>query len=165
MSLRWAVLTLLAIGAAGCGGGSGDGDDGKTDGSKPTPPPGREASAEDVIRGWNKAVNAGEHERAADLFAIDAVVEQAGVEIRLRTRADAVDFNDSLPCRAEVTEIEPEGDASVVDFDLREGADGGCPDGGRAAVRFVIRDGKIREWRQLPPPEVPEGQTAGVLTL
>jgi len=157
--MRWAALALLVLFAVGCGG-----DDGgeKTDGSGPTPPSAREASADDVIRGWNKAVNAGEHERAADLFAIDAVVEQAGVELRLRTREDAIEFNDSLPCRADITEIEPEGDATVADFDLREGPDGGCRDGGRAAVKFVIRGGKIREWRQLPPPEVPEGQTAAV---
>ena len=148
------MLVLLGL-VAGCGGGD-------EDGGKPTPPPAGEQSAEDVIRGWNKAVNAGEHERAADLFALDAVVEQAEVEIRLETRADAVAFNDSLPCRADVTEIRPEGRATVANFSLREGADGECGDGGTASVKFVIRDGKIREWRQLPPPEIPEGQAAGI---
>ena len=153
------ALTLVAL--AGCGGEDeprlGEGSDAAPQGG---PAPGQ-GSDERVIREWNTAVNSGEYERAADLFERGAVVEQLG-EVELATRADAIAFNRSLPCRADVTDVEEQGGATVAAFSLREGRSGGCEEGGTARVRFVIREGLIREWRQLPEPGAAPGETAAV---
>lgn len=114
---------------------------------------------EGVIRGWNAAVNRGDYDRAGAYFAQGAIVEQLA-EIELDTRADAVAFNRSLPCRADITDIERDEDSTLAAFDLREGPTGECQEGGSARVRFVIRDGEIEEWRQLPPPSQPRGDIA-----
>ncbi len=143
------VLALLA-GLTGCGGSDGG------RGDEPGPAP---QGDERVIRGWNDAVNAGDFERAADYFERRAIVEQQG-EIRLNTPADAEAFSRSLPCRSDVTDVDSEDGSSIAAFRLREGRDGGCAAGGTARVRFVIRDGKIREWRQLPEAPAPEGEQA-----
>ena len=130
------ALVVAALLAAGCGGGG--------------------PSDEDVIRGWVDAVSAGRYGRAADYFARDAVVEQV-TEIRLRTRADALAFNRGLPCRARLTDVRDEGDTSLAAFRLLPGPGGPCD--GAARVRFKIRDGLIREWRQLPEPAAPPGES------
>jgi hypothetical protein len=51
-------------------------------------------------------------------------------------------------------------DSTIAAFSLREGRTGQCEEGGSARVRFVIRDGEIEEWRQLPTPPVPRGDVA-----
>ncbi|MGI8441308.1 MAG: nuclear transport factor 2 family protein [Thermoleophilaceae bacterium] len=116
----------------------------------------RTEDPEAAIRGWSRAVNAGDYERAGAFFAPDAVVEQAE-ETRLRTPADAARFSASLPCRADVTRVVPEERASVATFRLREGRGGPCR--GDAKVRFTVRDGKMTEWRQLPEAPPPRGET------
>ncbi len=136
MAVAAALLAVLG----GCGGSDGDRAD--------EPGPGPQGD-ERVIRGWNDAVNAGDFDRAADYFEARAIVEQQ-VEIRLETHDDAEAFSRSLPCRAEVTDVDREKGSSLAAFRLLEGRDGECTEGGVARVRFVIRDGKIREWRQLP---------------
>jgi len=156
-----AAVALALLAFAGCGSGPeprlGEGEDEPPGGG---PAPGQSAD-EQVIRDWNTAVNLGDFERAADLFERGAVVEQVG-EIELATRADAIAFNRSLPCRAEVTDLKSAGDSTIAAFSLREGRAGGCAEGGSARVRFVIEDGRITEWRQLTPPAAPPGETAGV---
>jgi hypothetical protein len=154
----------LALVLAGCGDDAGideqrrQGDAAAAD-RRGGPAPGQ-GEHERVIRGWNQAVNLGRYDRAADFFAPDAVVEQL-VEITLDTRADAIAFNRSLPCRADVTDVEREdADSTIAAFSLREGRTGECEEGGSARVRFVIRDGEIEEWRQLPTPPAPRGQVA-----
>lgn len=157
--MRVLVAIALALVCAGCGGEEeprlGEGGDAAPDGA----PAAGQGSDERVIRDWNTAVNLGEYERAADLFERGAVVEQLE-EVELATRDDAIAFNRSLPCRADVTDVEEEQTSTVAAFSLREGRDGGCEEGGTARVRFVIRDGVIREWRQLPEPAAPPGETA-----
>ena len=117
-----------------------------------------ENDPESVIRGWNRAVNAGDFDRAGTFFAPNAVVEQVE-EMRLRGPADAARFSASLPCRAEVTRVVVERRSSLASFRLR---DGQTPCSGAAEVRFVVRDGKLIEWRQLPPP--PPGRGLEVRT-
>ena len=156
----FACALALAVGAAGCG-AEGEPKTGAPSPSEGATAPGQSGD-ERVIRAWNDAVNAGDYDRAADLFAPGAIVQQI-VETRLRTHADAVDFNSGLPCRADVTDVREEADGSTIAaFALREGPTGECREGGSARVRFVIRDGQIEEWRQLPPaaPQAPQGDTA-----
>ena len=152
------ALTLVLLAVSGCGGEDeprlGEGRD-----AAPAPPAAAQSADERVIREWNTAVNLGEYERAADLFERGAVVEQVE-EIELARRADAIAFNRSLPCRSDVTDIKEESSSTLAAFSLREGRTGGCEEGGNARVRFVIRDGLIREWRQLSSPAAPPGETA-----
>ncbi len=141
MIVRLPALVLVAVAAAlgGCG----------------TAP---ENDPEAVIRGWNRAVNAGDYDRAGAFFAPNAVVQQVE-EMRLRGPADAARFSASLPCRAEVTRVVDERRTSLASFRLR---DGQTPCSGAAEVRFAVRDGKLTEWRQLPPP--PPGRGLEVFT-
>lgn len=164
MSRGAAICAALALAVAGCGDDEGTdeprGERGATAADRRGGPAPGQGADERVIRGWNQAVNLGRYDRAADFFAPGAVVEQL-VEVTLDTRADAIAFNRSLPCRADVTDVEREdGDSTIAAFSLREGRTGGCEEGGSARVRFVIRGGEIEEWRQLPTPPVPQGDVA-----
>ena len=53
---------------------------------------------EAVVRAWSAALNAGDNEAAADLFAPGALIVQAGVAVQLPDRDAAVQWNASLPC-------------------------------------------------------------------
>jgi hypothetical protein len=144
-----AGLALLLV--AGCGGGSSH----QASQRQPAPRPGDEK----VIRGWNKAVNAGDYEKAASYFARNAVVMQDYV-LPLTTHKYAVEWNSGLPCRADITFIRPEQTTSLAGFHLREGPHGRCKGGGSAQVRFTIRNGLIRRWQQiLTPPSKQQTQT------
>lgn len=152
-------MCAMAAAVSGCGPfGSKEERRLGEDAPRPSVPAGASAD-ERVIRGWIDALNAGDFDRAADYFAAGAVVEQFA-PLRLRSRADVLQFNRGLPCRAEVTDVEEEGRTTLAAFRLREGRLGRCSEGGEARVRFLIEKGKIREWRQLPEPPVPEGQAA-----
>jgi hypothetical protein len=139
---RWALLLVALIAApAGCDSGAEERD--------------TEVGARRLIGDWVRALNAGEYDRAASFFARDAVVDQ-GRPFRLRSRAAARFFNASLPCRADLVEVEDEpGPEVLASFTLREGPGGPCT--GTAKVRFTIRAGRFTEWRQLPQEEAPTG--------
>jgi len=139
----------LALAVSGCSSSSEE---------KKEPPPAQNAD-ERVIRGWNDATNAGDFRKAGGFFAPGAIVEQVG-EVRLPGVKEAAAFSASLPCRAELSDLKRDGRSIVAAFNLSKGRRGGCPQGGGARVRFVIRGGKIREWRQLPEPAAPRGETA-----
>ena len=139
--MRAVVASAAVLCLAGCGGGGAEGVDG-----------------EQAIRDWIAALNSERYERAASFFAKDGIVEQAR-EIRLEDRRDAIAFNRSLPCKADVTDVDDEGATLIAAFRLRGGGPGGC-DGGSARVRFRFRDGKFSEWRQLAEPQAPPGAAA-----
>jgi hypothetical protein len=107
---------------------------------------------EQVIRGWNKAENAGDYKKAASYFAKNAIVIQSFI-LQLINRHFAEEWNSGLPCRADITFIHGEQATTLVGFDLREGPTHKCKEGGSAQVRFTIRGGLIRQWRQLPDSE------------
>lgn len=156
----YVVLGCLALG------GCSVGEDGR-EGSRPDradPAPGGRPGADEperearAIRGWSAALNRGDFREAASYFADDAVVEQQE-ELRLPNRAAAEAFNRSLPCRADVTDVDADGATVVATFRLRRGrAPGGGCEGGAARVRFRFRDGKFTEWRQLGEQARPDGQ-------
>jgi hypothetical protein len=148
--MRRAALAVAAAAALfGCGG--------EDNGVRSAPPSAR-ASDASVIRGWIAALNRSDYERAASYFARGAIVEQV-VTFRLRDRASAIAFNRSLPCRADVTDIDDEGRTTLAAFRLRQGPGGpGARCDGSARVRFTIRSGKFTEWRQLPEPPPPAGR-------
>jgi hypothetical protein len=140
---RAALVALVAL--AGCG---------AEDGRQAPRPVSSDAK---LIRGWSRALNAGDYERAATYFAKDAIVEQTD-KVRLPSRAAAIVFNRGLPCKADVTGIEDEGATSLASFRLKRGPGGPCEGGAR--VRFTIERGKFTEWRQLPEQPPPPGDTA-----
>lgn len=121
------VLALLA----GCGGGK--------------------ASASTVVRAWSKALNSGDNDSAADLFAPGAEVVQGGVVTRLRTHADAVAWNAGLPCSGRIVSLSTSGAVVRATFLLRDRRRSRCDAPGREATAiFRVRDGKIVLWHQVP---------------
>lgn len=160
------LASLFALPGCGLGGGEASDRPGRMqersgaergeEGARREP---REPEEAERIREWSTALNAGNYARAASFFAEGAIVEQTAA-VRLPDRAAAIAFNRSLPCRADVTEIDDEGDTILATFRLREGPGGGC-DGG-ARVRFRFRDGKFAEWRQLAEPAEPGGDITHV---
>jgi hypothetical protein len=127
------VLLISAILASGCGGHAA-------------------ASPDAVARAWSKAINTGDNEAAANLFAPGAVVVQ-GQEIVLQTHADAVAWNAGLPCAGHITDVAVDGESATVTFVLgtRPGQVCGGP-GQEAAAVFLVRHGKIVRWTEIPPP-------------
>ncbi len=161
-----ALAVLLAVAMltlAGCALGDEDpstpagGAQGSTEEDDAPEPGDDEPDEAEAIRAWSSALNDGDFAQAASFFADGAVVEQLG-ETRLDDREDAVAFNRSLPCKADVTDVEDEGDTVLASFRLRDGPGGPCQGG--AQVRFRFEDGKFAEWRQLPQPAAPEGDIA-----
>ena len=144
--MRFLLLTgaVLALIGAACGGGS--------------------TSAEGVVRAWSSAVNAGDNETAADLFATNAEIVQGGAEQRFRNRADAVDWNAGLPCSGRIVQLETRGAEVTATFVLGDRPTSRC-DGPGAKARAVIRvrHGKIVFWHQVPVPQPPPLETTPVV--
>ena len=129
MRVRIAIGLLLAALLAGCGGG----------------PP----SPESVVRAWSEALNTGDNEAAAKLFAPRAEVVQ-GRSFILESESEAIAFNAGLPCSGEIREITTEGDTVTATFLLGERPAQRCDAPGAVArASFTVRDGKIVLWRQL----------------
>ena len=89
----------------------------------------------------------------------------------LHTKADARLFNASLPCGARLIRTSSAGRFTTAVFRLTERpGPGSCGTGTGLTARttFVIRDGKIQEWRRVadnPPPSGPTVERGPVLML
>lgn len=107
-----------------------------------------------VIRNWARALTAGHLDRAASYFALPAVVQNGTPPVRITTRAQAREFNQLLPCGARLITNARHGMYIYATFRLTErvGGDCGAGAGAIAATAFLIRDGRIVEWRRLPNP-------------
>ena len=136
----WFAAALLLALLAGCGEGG-------------------KASPESVVRAWSRALNAGDNQAAADLFAPGAQVIQGPVVIKLRTHADAVVWNAGLPCSGRIVAISTRGAMVTATFLLGDRPTSACDGPGhRATAVFRIRGGKIVLWHQVPnatPPQPP----------
>ena len=133
-----ALLCALIL-LASCGGGDSSDD---------------EHAQLGVIEGWVEALAGGDVGAAAGYFAVPSVVENGTPPLTLRSREDVQAFNRSLPCGATLVKALPRGRLIVATFRLRERPGGDCGDGVGLLARtaFLIRDGKIAEWRRLPNP-------------
>ena len=145
--MRLSAATVLAAallaGAAACGGENDD------------------LSAEQVVRGWSAALNAGDDERAAGYFAPGARVIQGGGERRLADRAAALRFTRSLPCSGTIVRLTRDEERVTAVFVLGERPGRRCDGPGqRAAAIFAVQDGEIVLWHQVPPPAAPPTQSA-----
>jgi hypothetical protein len=161
-----AGLAVLALALPGCSLGGGHDDKGSSaktptaTATGPEVPPGRRLHGEPpeaaAIRGWSRQLNEGHYEQAASFFAKNAIVQQGEV-IRLRDHRAAVAFNESLPCHADVTDVQREGRSIVAAFQLRPGKGPRSSCDSSARVRFRFARGKFTEWRQLMDTGAPSG--------
>ena len=151
------VLLLCTIALAGCG--SADSTDSASTGLATA-----DADPADVavIEAWSGALADGDVEAAADYFAIPSIAENGPLLTRIESRADAIAFNRSLPCGAQVVSAQTAGDFTTATFELfdRPGGDCGAGVGGAASTSFQIEDGKIVEWRRVDGP-APAGDQSG----
>ena len=114
---------------------------------------------EQVARAWSAALNKGDDEAAAALFAPGAEVVQNGTLV-LRGARDAVAWNAALPCGGAIVDVSIQSPQQVlVVFRLKDRPGHTCdaPEQDAAAV-FRVANGKITLWHQVPPP--PQGQAA-----
>lgn len=112
--------------------------------------------ARPVIQGWSDALRRSDVERAIGYFALPSVVQQ-GSAFKLTTRGQVRIFNAGLPCGARLQGVERSGRYVVGTFKLTERPGKTCDGPGNLArVAFIVRDGKIGEWRQLAAPEAPD---------
>jgi hypothetical protein len=106
-----------------------------------------------VIDAWVTTLRKGDVAAAAGYFALPSVVQNGTPPLELETRTDAVEFNRSLPCGAVLIRARPLGRFIAATFRLTERpGPGTCGSGvgGIARTAFLIRDGKIAQWRRLP---------------
>jgi hypothetical protein len=156
VQLASAAPALLVVAAlAGCGGGGDDSEEASV-------PGGADAEEVEVIRGWADDLRGGDVDAAAEYWGIPSVAQNGTPPLELNSREDVIAFNEALPCGAELTRAETDGDYTVATFELTERpGPGECGDGtGESAMTaFVIEDGKIVEWRRADDPvlEDPEG--------
>ncbi|CAN5542030.1 hypothetical protein BH10ACT11_BH10ACT11_17700 [soil metagenome] len=148
----WALAALLALSFAlsACGG---------SDSSSTDPDTGEPAAIVDdadpdavaVIDNWAKALTDGDTEKAAGYFAIPSTAENGPILIKIRNAGRAEFFNESLPCGAVLTKAVTEGEFTTATFKLTDRPGGNCGDGagGMAQTSFVIKDGKITDWRRV----------------
>ena len=140
------VLSLVALSA--CGGGS------STSATSSTATAGGNADPADVrvINGWVNSLRHGDVDAAADYFAIPSVAENGPILVRIRSTEDARRFNESLPCGARLVRADSAGEFTTATFRLTERpGPGSCGPGTGSVAKtsFVIRDGKIVQWRRV----------------
>jgi hypothetical protein len=110
-----------------------------------------------VINGWADSLRAGHVKKAATYFDLPVIVQNAGPAVRLTTHRDVLLFNSTLPCGAHVVKTIAGERYTVATFVLTErpGSPSRCGATGQlAATAFLLRHGKISEWRRVlvPPP-------------
>ena len=129
MAVRAAVLALLAVALAGCGGD--------------------EPSAEGVVRAWAESVRLGDAEAAGALFAPGAEVVDGERTRVLATEAEAIRYARREACAGAVVRIDDEGGATVeAEFDVRGATR--CDGADRELALFRVEDGRITFLHRLP---------------
>jgi hypothetical protein len=112
-----------------------------------------------VVRAWSAALNRGDNEAAANLFARNAVVAQGGYILRLKTHKLAVLWNKSLPCAGHILSLTVDR-RGVADATFRLADRSPVPrcdaPGAKARAAFTVRNGTIVAWVQLPVAPTPK---------
>jgi hypothetical protein len=132
--MKWRAALLLAVGLV----------------LVPAAPAARSPAA--VVRAWSVALNRGDNEAAANLFAKNAIVAQPGYTLPLKTHKLAVLWNKSLPCAGHVLWITVEKNVADATFLLADRSPVQRCDapGTRARAAFTVVNGKIAAFVQLP---------------
>jgi hypothetical protein len=109
-----------------------------------------------VITAWSDELRAGHVLRAASYVSVPVIVQNATPPVRLDTRKEVLAFNQTLPCGAHIVRTIAGHHYTVATFVLTErpGSPGCGATGKLAATAFLLRHGKISEWRRVlvPPP-------------
>ena len=101
-----------------------------------------------MIAAWVDTLRAGDVEGAAELFAIPSTAVNGGLMLRIRSTDDAVAFNESLPCGAELIRAEGMGETVTATFRLTERpGPGTCGDGTGRTGSDRVRDRRRRDRR------------------
>jgi len=105
-----------------------------------------------VVRAWSAALDRGDNQAAANLFAKNAVVAQPGYTLPLKTHKLAVLWNKSLPCRGKILWITVRRNVADATFLLSDRSPVQPCDGPgtRARAAFTVENGKITAFVQLP---------------
>ena len=138
---------VIMITLAGCGGGGGS-----ESGGEPKVAGDADPGDVRVIDAWVTALRRGDVDAAARYFAIPSVAENGSLLIHIRNLDDARRFNESLPCGARLVRAETQGQFTTATFRLTERPGPGIcgpGTGGAAKTSFVIRHGRIVEWRRV----------------
>jgi hypothetical protein len=155
---RSPLIAILAasLALAGCG---SDDSDGESTEEPSSVPGGADPAAVEVIEAWSSTLREGDVEGAAEFFALPSDARNGPIAIHITERADAVRFNESLPCGAVLERAVDHAGVVVATFRLTERpGEGRCGDGtgGLARTAFRIADGEILEWVRFPDPaEIP----------
>ena len=104
-----------------------------------------------VLAGWADALRRSDAAAAARFFRVPAVIAQPTTQPReLRTPDEVLAFNASLPCGAQLLEVQHDGRFVVGTFRLTERPGSTCANtGDLVRVAFVIRRRRFTEWYQV----------------
>ena len=115
------------------------------------PPPPKPAA---IVRAWSRALNADDNLAAAQFFARNAQVIQPPLATRLTSAQLALEFNASLPCAGKVVRLTVKGKRVTAVFVLGHRPKHTCDGPGqKAAAVFVVENGLITLWEQIPVPQ------------
>jgi len=115
------------------------------------PPPPKPAA---IVRAWSRALNANDNLAAARLFARNARVIQPPLATRLASAQLALEFNASLPCSGKIVRLTVKGKRVTAVFVLGHRPKHTCDGPGqKAAAVFVVENGLITLWEQIPVPQ------------
>ena len=137
-------MALLLAAALGSCGGSGE--------VTASIPGGADPADLAVITRWVDALDRGDLDAAAGYFALPSVAENPPVVVHITTRRQARAFNATLPCGGHVIRASSAGRFTTATFRLDERPGPGrcgAGAGGLAKATFVIRAGKIVQWRRV----------------
>lgn len=115
------------------------------------PPPPKPAA---IVRAWSRHLNANDNRAAAQLFAPHAQVIQPPYGGRLKSAEAAIAFNDALPCAGKIVKLTVRGKRVTAVFVLGHRPKHTCDGPGeKAAAVFVVENGLITLWEQIPVPQ------------
>jgi hypothetical protein len=121
-----------------------------------------------VITRWADELRAGHVQRAAGYFDLPVVVQNASPVFVLRSHRQVLEFNATLPCGVHVVKTLAGSRYTVATFVLTERPNSPSPCGATGklvAAAFLLRHGKISEWRRVlvPPPLGPASDMKAIV--
>jgi hypothetical protein len=122
------------------------------------------APARRVVKAWSDTLRHGHVAAAARYFALPAIVQiQPNAKpVRITRRPEAVAFNLVLPCGARLVRVDRDGRYVNALFVLTERPGATCDaPGATARTAFLIRGGRIVEWRRAPDEPGDDAAAAG----